>query len=57
MPVPRLLDIRPPAGACTVEWITTSRNGTSPSSSRPAKIMRFSQRRMMSRAVVFMSPG
>ena len=25
MPVPRLFDIRPPAGACTSEWMTTSR--------------------------------
>ena len=57
MPVPRLFDIRPPAGAWTSEWMTTSANGTSPISSRPAKIIRFSQSRMMSRAVVFRSPG
>src|SRR5438445_23501 len=46
MPVPRLFDIRPPAGACTVEWMTTSVNGTSPIISSPAKIIRFSQRRL-----------
>jgi len=57
MPVPRLLDIRPPVGACTVEWMTMSLNGISPIISIPAKIIRFSQRRMMSRAVVFMAPG
>ena len=57
MPVPRLFDIRPPVGACTVEWMTTSLKGISPIISSPAKIIRFSQRRMMSRAVVFMLPG
>jgi hypothetical protein len=57
MPVPRLFDMRPPVGAWTVEWMTTSRKGTSPISSRPAKIIRFSQSRMMSRAVVLRSPG
>jgi hypothetical protein len=55
--VPRLFDIRPPVGAWTSEWMTTSENGTSPISSSPEKIIRFSQRRMMSRAVVFRSPG
>ena len=57
MPVPRLFDMRPPVGAWTSEWMTTSRNGMSPISSSPQKIMRFSQRRMMSRAVVLRSPG
>ena len=57
MPVPRLFDIRPPVGACTSEWMTTSRNGTSPISSSPEKIIRFSQSRMMSRAVVFKIAG
>ena len=56
-PVPRLFDMRPPVGACTSEWMTTSLNGTSPMISSPLKIMRFSQRRMMSRAVVLRSPG
>src|SRR6266545_4995837 len=55
--LPSLFDIRPPVGAWTREWMTTSRKGTSPIISRPAKIMRFSQSRMMSRAVVFRSPG
>ena len=57
MPVPRLFDMRPPVGACTVEWMTTSLNGISPIISRPTKIIRFSQSRMISRAVVCMSPG
>ena len=52
MPVPSDFDIRRPSGARTVEWMTTSVNGTSPSSSIPEKIIRFSQRRMISRAVV-----
>jgi hypothetical protein len=55
--VPRLLDIRRPSGASTVEWMITSRKGTSPSSSSPEKIIRFSQRRMISRAVVCRSLG
>jgi hypothetical protein len=37
--------------------MTTSVNGSSPSSSSPEKIIRFSQRRMISRAVVCRSPG
>src|SRR5437588_32719 len=35
----------------------TSWNGTSPRSSRPEKIIRFSQRRMISREAVLTSPG
>ena len=35
----------------------TCRNGISPISSRPEKIIRFSQSRMISRAVVFNVPG
>ena len=33
-------DMRRPSGVSSVEWMTTSVNGTSPSSSRPEKIMR-----------------
>ena len=57
MPVPRLFDIRRPSGASTVEWMITSSNGMSPIISMPVKIIRFSQRRMISRAVVFSVPG
>ena len=57
MPVPRLFDIRPPVGERMSEWMTTFSNGMSPITSSPEKIIRFSQRRMMSRAVVFRSPG
>ena len=57
MPVPSVFDIRRPSGASTVEWMITSRNGISPSNSSPEKIIRFSQRRMISRAVVCTSPG
>ena len=57
MPVPSDFDMRRPSGASTVEWMITSRNGISPSSSSPQKIIRFSQRRMISRAVVCRSPG
>ena len=57
MPVPSDFDIRRPSGASTVEWMITSLNGISPSSSSPAKIIRFSQSRMISRAVVCRSPG
>ena len=57
MPVPRLFDIRRPSGASTVDVMITSVNGISPMSSRPLKIMRFSQRRMISRAVTLTSPG
>ena len=49
--------MRRPSVASTVEWMITSLNGISPSSSSPLKIMRFSQRRMISRAVVFSVPG
>ena len=49
MPVPRLFDIRRPSGARIVEWMITSVNGMSPISSSPAKIMRGTQRKMMSR--------
>ena len=49
--------MRRPSGASTVEVMITSVNGISPSSSSPAKIMRFSQRRMISRAVTLTSPG
>jgi hypothetical protein len=55
--LPRLFDIRRPSGARTVEWMITSVNGTSPRSSIPEKIIRFSQSRMISRAVEFTSPG
>ena len=51
------LDIRRPSGASTVEWMITSPNGMSPISSSPEKIIRFSQSRMISRAVVFRCPG
>ena len=57
MPVPRLFDMRRPSAASTVEWMITSVNGTSPISSRPAQIIRFTQRRMISRAVELTSPG
>ena len=56
-PVPRLFDIRRPSAASTVEWMITSVNGTSPISSRPAQIIRFSQSRMISRAVELTLPG
>ena len=55
--MPRLFDIRRPSGASTVEWMITSVNGISPISSSPEKIIRFSQRRMISRAVMLKSPG
>ncbi len=57
MPVPRLFDMRRPSSASTVEWMITSVNGISPSASRPVQIMRFSQRRMISRAVELTFPG
>ena len=57
MPVPRLFDMRRPSGASTVEWTITSWNGISPTSSIPVQIMRFSQSRMISRAVELTSPG
>ena len=38
-------------------WMITCSNGMSPISSNPEKIIRFSQRRMISRAVVFSVPG
>jgi hypothetical protein len=57
MPVPRLFDIRRPSTASTVDVMITSVNGTSPSRKRPEKIIRFSQRRMISRAVTLTSPG
>ena len=49
--------MRRPSDASTVEWMITSLNGISPSSSMPAEIIRFSQRRMISRAVVLKLPG
>ena len=57
MPVPRLFDIRRPSTASTVEWMITSVNGISPSASMPVQIIRFSQRRMISRAVELTFPG
>ena len=57
MPVPRLFDIRRPSAARIVEWTITSVNGISPFSSRPVQIIRFSQRRMISRAVELTFPG
>ncbi len=57
IPVPRLLDIRRPSGARTVEWMITSVKGTSPMSSSPEKIILFSQSRMISRAVELTLPG
>ena len=57
MPVPSDFDIRRPSGARIVEWMITSWNGISPISSRPAMIIRFSQRKMISRAVELTSPG
>jgi hypothetical protein len=57
IPVPRLLDMRRPSGARIVEWMITSLNGVSPISSSPVQIIRFSQRRMISRAVELTSPG
>jgi hypothetical protein len=57
IPVPSDFDMRRPSGARSVEWMITSVNGISPISSRPEKIMRFSQRRMISRAVVCRFPG
>ena len=56
-PVPRLFDIRRPSAASTVEWMITSVNGTSPISSSPAQIIRFSHSRMISRAVELTLPG
>ena len=55
--MPRLFDIRRPSAASTVVWMITSLNGISPISSSPLKIIRFSQSRMISRAVVFSEPG
>jgi hypothetical protein len=55
--VPRLFDILRPSLASTVDVMITSVNGMSPSRNRPEKIMRFSQRRMISRAVTLTSPG
>ena len=57
MPVPRLFDMRRPSGASTVEWMITSWNGIVAHQLEPAKIIRFSQRRMISRAVELTSPG
>ena len=57
MPVPRLFDMRRPSAAWTVEWMITSLNGLSPISSMPAMIIRFTQRKMMSRAVELTEPG
>ena len=49
--------MRRPSTASTVEWMSTSVNGISPSASSPVQIMRFTQRRMISRAVELTSPG
>ena len=57
MPVPSDFDIRRPSTAITVEVMITSVNGISPSRKSPEKIIRFSQRRMISRAVTLTSPG
>src|ERR1041384_3888239 len=57
MPVPRLFDIRRPSTASTVEVMITSVNGMSPIRKRPEKIIRFSQRRMISRAVTLLRPA
>ena len=57
MPVPRLFDMRRPSAASTVDVMITSVNGMSPSRKSPEKIIRFSQRRMISRAVTLTSPG
>ena len=57
MPVPRLFDMRRPSTASTVEVMITSVNGISPSRKSPEKIIRFSQRRMISRAVTLTLPG
>jgi hypothetical protein len=54
---PRLFDIRRPSGARIVDVMITSWNGRSPMSSSPDQIIRFSQRRMISRAVTLTSPG
>ena len=43
--------MRRPSGACTTEWMYTSRNGTSPMYSRPIITMRATHRKMISRAV------
>jgi hypothetical protein len=55
--VPRLFDIRLPSAARIVEWTITSWKGMSPITSSPVQIIRFSQRRMISRAVELTSPG
>jgi hypothetical protein len=55
--VPRLFDIRRPSGARIVEVMITSVNGTSSRRNSPVKIIRFSQRRMISRAVTLTFPG
>ena len=57
MPVPSVRDMRRPSGLRSVEWMSTSANGSSPISSRPEKIIRATQRKMMSRAVVSTLPG
>ena len=49
--------MRRPSAARTVEWMITSVNGISPINSRPVQIIRFSQERMISRAVELTSPG
>ena len=50
MPVPSDFDIRRPSAAWIVEWMYTSVNGMSPANSMPVKIIRATQRLMMSRA-------
>jgi hypothetical protein len=57
IPVPSDFDIRRPSGERIVEWMITSWNGMSPISSSPDMIIRFSQRKMISRAVELTSPG
>ena len=57
MPVPSDFDMRRPSAACTWQWMATSENGTSPMNSRPVMIIRLTQRKMISRAVQFMSVG
>ena len=57
MPVPSDFDMRRPSAAWIVEWMYTSVKGMSPANSMPVKIIRATQRLMMSRAVESTLPG
>ena len=51
-PLPRLLLMRRPSAAWITEWMYTSRNGISPTNSRPIITIRATHKKMISRAVV-----